>query len=252
VTISVAGGQTTSLVFQFTVATAGTITFDHGNIGVAIDVGQQQANGFTASADGTGNVTGTPLSTGPFADGLRAFMPGTGATGLQISVSGHVTGPFAEVGGVIDPDSMSASVCAPFQLDSTSGSGHDGLIALIAEANHGTAPTFINGSANICVIDTGTSSQVRLRLSREGAAETPSFAGILGTAPTVFHIQVIGDLPTRAYDSQTGVFDVNALVGTFSLPMTLRLQIRDDTDFITLWYNARILGTETFTFTATP
>jgi hypothetical protein len=252
VALTVTSAQTTSLVLQFTVATAGTISFDRGDIGVSIDVSQQQATGFTASADGTGSVIGTPLFSGPFAAGLTALLPGAGTQGLQASVSGHLTGAWQEVGGAIDPDGVALSVCAPFQLDSASGSGHPGLVALIDEANHGEAPNFLFGNASICVIDNGTTGQVRLRFSREGTAETASFQNVLGTAATIFHVQMLGDLPTRAYNSDTGAFDVNALVGTSDLPMTLRLQVRDDADLITLWYNARIVGTETFSFATAP
>ena len=250
--LTVVSQQTTSLVLQFDVATAGTITFDRGTVGVSVGVNEQPGKGFTAGADGTGDVAGAPLSDGPYAAGLAALLPGAGVTGLHVAVSGHVTGPWAESGGSRDPDGISEFVCAPFQLDASSGSGNDGLVALIAEANHGTAPDFLYGNANLCVIDNGTTGQVRLRLSREGAAETPAFTTILGTASALFHVQILGDLPTRVYNSDTGVLDANALLGAGSLPMHLKLQVRDGTNIGSFWYAATVNGTETFSFAATP
>lgn len=252
VALTVLSGQTTSLVLQFQVDGGGTVTFDHGSIDVTVVVGEHPASAFDVGASGTGDIAGSPLIDGPYAPPLSGFMPGAGATGLQIAVTGHTTGAWAEVGGSVDPDGLNLSVCAPFQLDTTSGSGNDGLIALIAEANHGTAPSFLYGSANLCVIDDGTNGYLRIRFSREGTAETPAFQSILGTAPTLFHVQVLGQLPTRAYNSQTGTFDVDALLGTRDLPLIIKLQLRDDTDLGVFWYSARANGTGTFSFTGVP
>jgi hypothetical protein len=250
--LTVVSQETTSFVLQFGVATAGTVTFDRGTVGVSVGVTEQPAKGFTAGADGTGNVVGTPQTDGPNAAALAALLPGAGATGLHVTVSGHLTGPWAEAGGTRDPDGLNQLVCAPFQLDASSASGNDGLVALVAEANHGVAPDFLYGNANLCVVDDGTTSHVRIRFSREGAAETPAFTTILGTAPALFHVQVIGDLPTRVYNSDTGVLDANALLGAGSLPMKLRLQVRDGNDIGSFWYAATATGTETFTFAGTP
>ena len=249
--VTVLTGQTTSIVLQFEVATGGTITFDRGSVDVSVDVNEQPATGFTAAADGTGNIAGTPLTTGPYTDAIAALLPAAGATGLHVAVGGHVTGPWTDVGGTIDPDGIALSVCAPFQLDTSSASGHAGLVALVAEANHGSAPSFLYGNSNICVSDDGTISHVRIRLSREGTAETQAFQDVLGTAPALFHIQVIGDLPTRVYNSQSGSFDLDALLGTQTLPLTVRLQLRDDNDLNTFWYSGHVTGSETFTLTGT-
>lgn len=250
--LTVESAQTTSFVLQFDVGTAGTITFDRGSLGVSVGVNEHPATGFTAAGDGTGDVVGTPLSDGPFGAGLAALLPAAGATGLHVAVSGHVTGPWAESGGSRDPDGIAQFVCAPMQLDATSTTGNDGLAALIAEANHGTAPDFLYGNANLCVIDNGTTAQVRIRLSREGAAESPAFTAILGTTPTLFHVQLVADLPTRVYNSDTGVFDADAILGAASLPMHLKLQVRDGSDIGAFWYAANVAGTETFTLAGTP
>lgn len=249
VTVAVVGGQTTNLAFAFAV-TGGTITFGRGNVDVVIGVGQ--ATGYTGGASGSGNVTGTPTVGGPNPASLAALMPAAGATNLSIAVAGHMTGPWAESGGTVDPDGLSQFVCAPFQIDSASGSGNTGVADLVAEATFagGTAPSFLYGSSNLCVIDTGTTNQVRIRMTREGAADTAAFQAIFGSAAAMFHVQVIGTLPSRIYDSTAGTFDVDALLGMQTLPLTLRLQIRDDADLVTPWYIANVSGTETFSFAA--
>src|SRR5262249_7794514 len=157
------------------------------------------------------------------------LMPAAGAKGFQIAIQGHMTGPWDDAGGTIDPDGLNEAACASFHLDGLSSPDNpDGLTALIAEANHGTADSFLYGPSNLCVIDDGTTSHSRIRATREGPADTVTFQHILGVAPAMFHIQVIGDLPTRVYNADTGLLDTDALLGTQTLPMTLKIQIRDD------------------------
>ncbi len=249
VTVAVTAGNTTNLAFQFAVA-GGAITFGRGSVDVVVGVGQ--ATGYTAGATGTGNVAGTPTVAGANPAALAALMPAAGATNLSVAVTGHMTGPWAESGGTVDPDGLSQFVCAPFAIDSASGGGNTGVSDLVAEATFagGTAPGFLYGSANLCVIDTGTTNQVRIRLTRQGAADVAAFQAIFGTAPAVFHVQVIGNLPSRIYDSNAGTFDTDSLLGLQTLPMTLKLQIRDNADLVTPWYLANVTGTETFSFAA--
>jgi hypothetical protein len=250
--VTVVSGETASLVFQFSVGTAGMLTFDRGSVDVSIGVSEQPATHFSTSATGTGDVTGGPVFGAPYDQTLPAIMPAAGATGLQISVSGQLSGAWAGDGG--GSPEAGFYICAPMQISSVSASGNDGFAALIAETGHGSAPAFGQNPASLCVIDYGDGipNQVRIRLSREGVAETPTLANVLGTAPALFHHQVLGDLPVRVYDAAQGTFDGNALLGTRTLPMTLKTQIRNDSDFSVFWYNERITGQMTFSFVGTP
>jgi hypothetical protein len=45
------------------------------------------------------------------------------------------------------------------------------------------------------------------------------------------------------------VFNDGALLGTQTLPLTLKLQIRDDSTFA-IWYSDNAVGSETFAFDA--
>src|ERR1051325_351877 len=49
---TVVAHQSTSLSFEFAIATGGTVTFGHGTVTVSIGVDQQHATSFTASAHG--------------------------------------------------------------------------------------------------------------------------------------------------------------------------------------------------------
>jgi len=249
VTLVVSGGQTSNLVFEFAITT-GKIVFGRGNLNIGI--GANQATNYTASESGSGNIAGMPTFSGPYATGLQALLPGAGVQGLQIAISGHNIGPWIDAGGTIDPDGLNEAVCAPFQIDSLTGGGHPGLVALVQEANHGNAPSFLFGHSNICVIDDGTTGHIRLRATREGTADTAAFqtAFAPNNPPAMFHIQVLGDLPTRVYNATTGEFDSDALLGMQTLNMQLRLQVRDDTDGTVFWYAANAPGTETFSFSA--
>jgi hypothetical protein len=240
-----------NLVFQFKTLT-GTIVF--GRAPVDVSIGVSPATNFTASESGSG-VTGIPAFGGPYAAGLQALLPGAGTT-LNITIAGHMTGPWVDTGGTIDPPDqggVNLSVCAPIALDSLSGGDQAGFLALIAEANHGGAPNYLFGQSDICIIDRGTFSQVWMRVAREGTADTVAFQTAFApdNPAAVFYIRVVGDLPTRVYNSDTGELDSNALLGTQSLPMTdLHLVVRSDVDQ-SIWYNSRpITGTETFIFSA--
>ena len=249
VTLVVLGGQTANLNFQFAITT-GKIVFGRGNVNISI--GANQATNYAASESGTGAIAGMPAFSGPYATGLQALLPGAGVQGLQIAISGHNIGPWVDAGGSIDPDGLNEAVCAPFQLDSLTGAGHPGLVALVQEANHGNAPSFLFGHSNICVIDDGTTGHIRLRATREGTADTVAFQTAFApdNPPAMFHIQVLGTLPTRVFNADTGEFDSDALLGMQTLNMQLRLQVRDDNDASVLWYAASATGTETFSFSA--
>jgi hypothetical protein len=253
VAVTVMTGQTTSLVFQFNVASGGTLTFDRGTVETRIGVATVPASSLSVGADGTGAVAGTPTFGGPAEPALRAVMPGAGATGLSVAVTAHTTGAWQ--------DSSAGSfesgffICAPAQIDSATAGGNDGFAALIAESGHGSAPSFFGGPANICVIDFGPNSpnQIRIRLSREGVAETATLTAALGAAPALFHNQILGVLPVRVYDNQAGTLDLDALlVAGGTLPMTVKAQIRDESDFSSFWYRAVITGQLTFSIVGQP
>src|SRR5262249_21729278 len=103
-----------------------------------------------------------------------------------------------------------------------------------------------------CVTDDGTTSQIRIRVTREGTADTAAFQAAFApdNPSAMYHIQVFGALPTRVYNAGTGEFDSDALLGMQTLNMALRLQVRDGLNAGVLWYAGNALGTETFSFSA--
>jgi hypothetical protein len=248
--VAVQSGQTTPVVFQFATASGGTITFDHGTVAVAIDVTKQAATSFSAGVQGSGDVSGTPTFTGPFAAELSAVMPGAGSTGLQISVAANLIGPFQEAGGSIDAEGSALSVCAPLEVVASSGSGNAGFADLIAESGHGTSPSFLFGPATMCIVDDGTINQLRIRMSREGVAEKSTFTAIFGDQAVVFWNVITATLATRVYDGQAGTLNLDALAGTSSVPM--RLVNRIGADPLDLWYIAIVQGQMNFQFVGQP
>jgi len=243
---TVVENQTTSLVFQFSIATGGTITFGHGTVTVTIGVGQQPATSFAVSAQATGDVVGDPTFDGPYAPVLSNVLPATGATGLQIAVSATVAGPWQEAGGSIDVDGQALSVCAPVSITSAAGTGNQAYADLIAETGHGSAPSFLFGPASLCIADFGTFQEVRIRLSREGDPERPTFSGIFGPQPVLFWNVLRGTLPAPIYDSVDGTLDLDALAGTHTYPMHLITRL--GADLSSLWYAETISGQLTFSF----
>ena len=243
---TVVANQTTSLVFQFSIATGGTVTFGHGSVTITIGVGQQPATSFSVSAQGSGDVLGAPAFDGPYAAALPAVVPAAGVTGLGIAVSAKLTGAWQEAGGTIDVDGQALSVCAPISLTAATGSGQPGYADLIAEAGHGSAPDFLFGPASMCITDYGTVQEVRIRLAREGVSETPTFTAMFGAQPALFWHVLRGTLPAPIYDSVNGTLDLDALAGTHDYPM--RLVTRLGADPSNLWYVESITGQLTFTF----
>jgi hypothetical protein len=244
--LTVTTGQTTALGFQFVIPSGGTVVFGHGTVDVSIGVGTQPASSFTAAVQGTGDIQGTPTFTGPYAPNLMAVMPGPGATGLQISVNATLTGSFQEAGGSIDATASSLSVCAPISITSSSAMGSPGFSALIAESGHGDAPGFLFGPATLCIVDNGTTNQARIRLSRQGPAETATFMMIFGGMPVLFWNVIVGDLPQRVYDGSSGTLQLGALAGTYSVPM--RMTNRIGADLAQLWYFDVVIGQMNFSF----
>ncbi|HEY5947103.1 MAG TPA: hypothetical protein VIV40_16485, partial [Kofleriaceae bacterium] len=248
--MNVLDGQTTSLTLQFAIATGGTVTFGKGTVSVTVDVGDQPATSFTTSAQGSGDVTGTPTITGPYAAQLTGVMPAAGTTGLTIAVSAQLTGNWQQAGGAIEVDGSNLSVCAPITVTATMGGGNPGFAALLAEAGHGNGGGFLFGPASICITDFGTSQEVRIRMSRTGAAETSTLATVFGTESVLFWNVLRGTLPTPVYDPANGKLDLSALAGTRDLPM--RLVTRIGSDISNLWYVETIVGQMTFSFVGHP
>jgi hypothetical protein len=251
VATTVVADQATSLRFQFSIPSGGTVTFGHGTVSVTVGVDEVPASGYTVSAQGTGNVAGIPAITGPHAAELAAALPGEGATGLSISLTATVTGPWQETGGTIDADGMLLTACAPIALTAHAGSGHTGFADLIAEAGHGDSPGFLFGPLSLCVNDFGTSTEVRVRMSRLGPAETPTFSAITGSDPVLFWNVLRVTFPTRIYNSDAGTLDLDALTGTRDLPMRLVTRVGTDTS-APLWYQGSVTGQVTFSFVANP
>src|SRR5262249_53916060 len=151
----------------------------------------------------------------------------------------------------VDGDVISKSICAPLTVTGASGGPTAAFGDLIAEAGHGLAPNFLFGPGSICVVDDGTNNQIRLRISREGTAESPTFAPIFGAQNVEFFHVILGDLPARIYDSQGGTFNLPGLLKDgATLPMTARARILDDVSG-DLIYVAVINGTMTFSFDGT-
>ena len=250
VSISIVANQSTSLSFQFVLASGGTVDFDRGNLDVTFGVGTQPATRFGASMQGTGN-SGAPLIQGPFANALAAIMPGTNATGLSLSVSARLTGGWIETGGTIEPDSFGVSACAPIEIVGVQTIGNDGLAALMAESGHGDSPGFLFGPASLCVVDNGGTGMVRIRMSRLGPAETSTLANIMGTTQAGYLTTILGTLPQRAYDGQAGRLDLDVLSRAHDLPMRTHHQLSPNFSG-EVWYSTFLTGQMTFSFTLLP
>jgi hypothetical protein len=200
--VTVVAGQTTPLVLEFRIATGGTVRFERGDVAVSIDVGGTPATAFTASAQGTFGTTSLQ-STALFVGRL----PGNGATGLSLSVTGAVTGAWQEAGG--DPTG-GFYICAPLTVTARSGSGSTGFADFVEEVGIGDAPNYLFGPANVCVVDYGAlGNAFRVRLTKQGAGTTPTFADI---TDGLFSVVLFGTLSEKVYDYAAGTFDLDALM----------------------------------------
>jgi hypothetical protein len=242
-TVAVAANASTSLIFEFRLPT-GPVTFGRGNLDVSINVADP-ATSFDSSFT-TSDLAVTSVfvaSEGPHAAALTSALPTAGTSGLGVSISMALTGPWQEGGG----DEALTSICAPVTVTQNVGTGHAGFADAIAEAGHGDAPGFLFGPASVCVFDYGTFNRIRFRTSRAGAGETATFSGIGGDF-TWFHV-FYGDLPERVYDFQNATFDVDALMDqSGSLSMSGNVRVLDPTGAL-MWYNAAVSGTMAFSFT---
>jgi hypothetical protein len=216
--LTVPDGFSVSLELSFHLA-GGIITFAQGTIDISVGVTQVGATGARVDASAALSVdsavfgvTGPPL--------LATRLPGSGTTGLSVSMTGSLTGVWTV--------RSSRLVCNPIAL-SVSATGNPGFDDLVTEAS---------GTTELCVL--GGPEQppfVIIRMMRTGLSSTPTFDF---SAPELFFsMSVRGALPAPAYDGLT--LDLDRLNGTFDLAGGGGATVMSTTSGDT-WYSADLVG----------
>jgi len=189
VSLTVVASETTPLIFHFTTATLGNVTFGTGgaSVGVALDAG-----GFPVQ---TAKITGTTTMSVDAVDG------GSAALDKAFRFTGTVSVPFTlsltRSGGWI---SAADQACAPVTGTASSTSTNAALAAVFTEAS--------GGAGSLCFGDANLSGAFAVHLARTGAPTTSTLktdlpdggtfeVDVTGYAPDVFNgtTLTVGSLP---------------------------------------------------------
>jgi hypothetical protein len=216
VSLAVVADRTSSLVFSFSIPTGGTINFARGTVAVTVSFMQQQAQSFAFDASASLTVVASAVSNGS----LAGLVPPPGTAGLSVEVGGPITGPWVEVGGEAGDDANLFSVCAPPHITMQNASGNTAFDDFIGELGTGNDPISLFGPASLCVADDGVQNIIRVRLSRVGAPETPTY-GVLGLGTFQFRLILQAVLPHRAYDYAGHTLDLSQLITDSSAGLPL-------------------------------
>jgi hypothetical protein len=184
--VTIALNATTELVLHFEAIGLADVTFDMGNLAVALDV-QRNARTQPGKLAENGQYIHSAQFFGTSATmEAQTYFAMTNGESHQHSFTFRFTGPWAQVDA--------ASICAPTQLESFTTldgeSGFSRLVSLVA-----------NGSRNGCVYDQGTNDLLVVDTFVTGAAPA-ALQTILPSASYLFAVQVrasVGDV----YDGHT-------------------------------------------------
>lgn len=253
VTVTVTANDTTHLVFSFRIPTGGTVTFDRGTVEVSLEVTTETAASYSFdSVMGPLTVASRGVA-GPNAEQLGAVTPPVETTGLTVEFGGPLTGGWIEFGGAFDGVSYFTTACAPPNLTIRQAAGHTGFVDFMSEVGHGSDSFSLFGPASLCIEDDGVNNNIRVRVSRRGAATSNSFSG-LGSDDLWFRAIFRAQLPHRAYDYVNHTLDLAQLMADTSnaLPLiqgslTLR-PVVDGSINTTSWYGSQLTGTMNFSF----
>lgn len=196
VSVTVTEGMTSSLVFQFQVVDAGTVTFAHGLIDFSIDVNVAETT--VGRSTFTGNYTKDGETFGPTAPAeLIPMVHPLGSTIFhQIAV--NVVGDWVQT--------SSNSVCSTATL--IGGTVSSIYVELAREAWTGGA------TARLCVYGGIYSPYIFVASQRSGPAVTATFQ-TLGDVDYYFYQSMATTLPDAVFDGET--LDLGAMTGTFTL-----------------------------------
>jgi hypothetical protein len=181
ISVTVASGQTTKLVFHFATEQLGDVTFGTGGVGVGVAL---DAGAFGLS---TAKITGTASMSVDSVDGTNKFDKAFDFNG---TVSVPYTMSLMRSGGwTIASD----RACAPVSGTASSTSKNAALAAVFAEASGGTG--------TICFGDPNLSGAFSVQLARKGAPTTSTLKTDLPDGG-VFEVQVAGLAP-EVFDGTT-------------------------------------------------
>ena len=197
-----------------------------GSVEISAEVSEVAATGAELEVRGAVAIAEADVLDGAPA-GLASYWPAPGAPGLAVTLAGSV-GAWQQ--------RWSHGACAPLELVQASGEGGDAFADLIVESR---------GVAELCVYSLGDAHFLEVRLSRVGAALTPTLAA-LGIPSPRFATRFAARLPRAAFDGQT--LDLDVIAGIHGpLPLDGELTV----DGGEPWYHARLEGTVSFDFVPT-
>jgi hypothetical protein len=222
VALEVLEDATTSLVFQFSVARGGVLTFAYGSVDVSIDVAVVEATGFRYSM-GASPATVERVVIAPNAPaGLSTLVPGVGSAN-----------PFTITGTLGNWRAASpGQVCAALVVE---GIGGDAILQdLLLEAVNASGAMGEEARSTAC-LSPGADGALELTVSlyRRGPPVTQGFAD-LGEDELGFFVQWTSKgVPEEAWDGRS--LDLDALAGLYSHQQTsVRYEILADIP----WYIA--------------
>ena len=201
VSVTVTEGMTSSLVFQFQVVDAGTVTFAHGLIDFSIDV--DVAESTVGRTIFTGTYTKTSENFGPTSP--PELVPMVHPLGASIfhSITVNVLGDWVQT--------SSNSVCSTASL--VGGTVSASYVELAREAWTGGA------SAQMCIYGGIYAPFVYVTSQRGGPAITATFSTLTGVDDFYFSQTMTTVLPDTVFDGDT--LDLAAMTGTFSVSGTV-------------------------------
>lgn len=174
VSLEVAAGGVTPLVFHFAIDSLGDVTFGTGTVGTGIAV---DAGAFPLS---TGMVTGTARMTTESLHGSSAFD-------AALAFSGTASVPYAlsltRTGGWVF---AADQACAAVGATASSTATNKGLAALVDEIS--------GASGTLCFGDASIAGQLSLHLSRTGLPRTSTMKSVLPGGGT-FELVLAGYAP---------------------------------------------------------
>ena len=228
--IAVAENQTTPLIIEFHVAGADVVTFTHGSVQIAVEVGEADGIRIVAPSLIT-TFSGVQAAPSELAARLQS-----GATGGSIAVTAQRIGPWFVA--------ASTSVCAMAQVR-MEAMGPSAFVDQVAEARRDSPLT-------VCLVqDTSTTGGVSTLTTRSGAATTPLLAD-LGNRQFRVTVQVNVRVDGVFYDGTT--LDLRALKANPPAAIDVFTRIRgtavDETAPLEDWYLSLSQGDGTVSFGA--
>jgi hypothetical protein len=217
----ISAGATTNLALHFEIASVGTITFSAGTLttSLGVEAGTLPPGHATAAGSVAFTQASQPSGNAPL-DKLIALPP-SGSGNVPYTVSITLTSPF-----VMGTDQACANATATVTATAAPDAGtQDAYAAWVQEVNGGTG--------YMCFYDAVSSfgSNVGILITRTGAANTPLFQGVYGSATNALFQISMTQLTVPPF-LNNGVLSL----GTLNQPVTLPIN----------YFTLSTTGTNTF------